>query len=65
MYYKQKRNKDLLFGKQINDEEGEELSNSLNISEIERSLEDDLFTTEDKTFPKRKNKEFVASEKVH
>ena len=64
MYYKQKQNKDLLFGKLIKEDEGDELSKSLNISEIERSLEDDLFTTEDKAYPRRKNKEFVSAEKV-
>lgn len=64
MYYKQKQNKDLLFGKLIKEDEGDELSKSLNISEIERSLEDDLFTTEDKAYSKRKNKEFLSAEKV-
>ena len=62
MYHKSKSNKDMLFGSK--EEERDSQSTSLNISDIEKSLDDDFFTVVDKNYPKRKNKEFFLAEKV-
>lgn len=63
MYYKLKENKDLVFG--LSTDDSEKLQMSLNISDIEKPLEDDFFTRTEKNYPKRKNKEFNNAEKVN
>lgn len=62
MYYRLKTEKDLLFG--LKEEESERLHTSLNISDIEKSIEDDFFTKVDRNYAKRKAKDFNNAEKV-
>lgn len=55
-------NRDLVFG--MKTEDPDHLHTSLNISDIEKSVEEEFFMKEDKNYPKRKNKEFNSAEKV-
>ena len=62
MYHKSINSKDMLFGSK--EEDSDTVSTSLNISDIEKSLDDDFFSVIDKNYPKRKVKEFVTAEKA-
>lgn len=62
MYFRLKDEKDLLFG--LKEDETERLHTSLNISDIEKSIEDEFFMKVDKSYAKKKNKEFNSAEKV-
>jgi hypothetical protein len=62
MYFSLKDEKDLLFG--LKEEETERLHTSLNISDIEKSIEDEFFTKVDKNYVKKKSKDFNMAEKV-
>jgi hypothetical protein len=62
MHHKLKDDKDLVFG--LITDDSEKLQMSLNISDIEKPLEDDFFMRTEKSYPKRKNKEFNNAEKV-
>ena len=62
MYYRYVEDKDVLF--RLREKEPHQLNNSLNISDIERSLDEEFVTVHDANYPKRKNREFNLAEKV-
>jgi hypothetical protein len=62
MYYRMKDEKDLLFG--LKEDDTEKLHTSLNISDIEKSIEDEFFTKVDRNYTKKKTKDFITAEKV-